>query len=62
MNDANGKELTLVNYKASTITGVEIGKLGHKLWVCVDGVCVLRVQSPEIHLADNRKDEESSRD
>jgi len=35
-------------------TGVQIGTFGHKLWVCVDGQCVLRIKSPEIELTDLR--------
>ena len=39
---------------ADQITGVQIGTMGHKLWVCVDGSCVLRIRSPEIELTDMR--------
>ncbi|KKK60005.1 hypothetical protein LCGC14_3028700 [marine sediment metagenome] len=52
MNDKNGKEIVLQDYKASKTVGVQIGTLGHKLWVCIDGVAVLRVRSPKIKVTD----------
>lgn len=54
-SDKNGKEIVLEDYEAAQIVGVQIGKSGHKLWVCIDGVAVLRVNSPEIVLEDMRK-------
>ena len=53
--DKNGKLIVLQDYHANDITGVQIGHLGHKLWVCIDGVAVLRVVSPTIELEDMRK-------
>lgn len=55
--DKNGKPIVLQDYHANDITGVQIGQLGHKLWVCIDGVAVLRVVSPTIELEDMRKAE-----
>ena len=54
--DKNGKEIVLQDYEAEMAVGVDIGHLGHKLWVCVDGVAVLRVKAPHIHLNDMRED------
>ncbi len=54
MVDKNGKEIDLQDYEASTVVGVQIGTLGHKLWVCIDGVAVLRVNAPEIEFTDMR--------
>lgn len=50
MKDKNGKEIDLQDYEASEIVGVQIGTFGHKLWVCIDGVAVLRVYAPKIVL------------
>ena len=55
--DANGKPIDLVDYKATEIVGVQIGAQGHKLWICIDGVAVLRVTSPQIELTDMRQKE-----
>ncbi len=55
MVDKNGRPLELRDYEAKEITGVQIGILGHKLWVCVDGVAVLRIKSPKIELTDLRE-------
>lgn len=52
--DTNGKPIVLQDYVASEIVGVQIGVQGHKLWVCIDGVAVLRVNSPSIVLEDMR--------
>jgi len=52
MHDKNGKEIVLQDYVATEIVGVQIGTQGHKLWVCIDGVAVLRVMSPKIELDD----------
>jgi hypothetical protein len=54
--DKNGKEIVLQDYEAEMAVGVDIGVLGHKLWVCVDGVAVLRVKAPHINLHDMRED------
>ena len=54
MTDKNGKEIQLIDYEAKEITGVQIGTLGRKLWVCIDGVAVLRIKSPSIELLDLR--------
>lgn len=53
--DKNGRSIILQDYTASQVVGVQIGTLGHKLWVCIDGVAVLRVNAPEIMLEDMRK-------
>ncbi len=53
--DKNGKEIELQDYEASTVVGVQIGTLGHKLWVCIDGVAVLRVYAPRIDFKDMRE-------
>jgi hypothetical protein len=55
MLDKNGKEIILQDYTASKVVGVQIGTLGHKLWVCIDGVAVLRVVSPFIQFEDQRQ-------
>ena len=57
IKDKNGNEIELRDFEANTAVGVEIGHSGHKLWVCIDGVAVLRVKAPEIHLTDMRKGE-----
>ncbi len=64
MKDKNGRPLELRDFEAKEITGVQIGELGHKLWVCIDGVAVLRIISPVIQLDDLRKtlDEEQLTD
>ena len=54
VEDKNGKEIELVDYEAKEAVGVQIGTTGHKLWVCIDGVAVLRVKSPSIVLDDMR--------
>ncbi len=46
----------LKDFNAEAIVGVQIGHQGHKLWVCVDGISVLRVTSPLIQLEDMRDD------
>lgn len=53
--DKNGRTLELVDYHAKEITGVEVGRQGHKLHVCVDECCVLRVVSPRILCNDQRE-------
>lgn len=58
--DKNGKEITCIDYEASEGVGIQIGATGHKLWICIDGVAVLRVKAPLIHLEDNRISTESS--
>lgn len=52
--DKNGKPIDLQDYVASEVVGVQIGSEGHKLWVCIDGVAVLRVKAPVIDLEDMR--------
>ena len=54
--DKNGEELELKTYEAKEGVGVQIGATGHKLWVCIDGVAVLRIKSPVIELTDMRID------
>lgn len=39
---------------ANDIAGIQIDFDGKKLWVCVDGACVLRVVAPLIELEDMR--------
>jgi len=52
MKDKNGKLICLEDYEAKTAIGVQIGRTRHKLWVCIDGVAVLRVRSPIIEFDD----------
>lgn len=52
MNDKNGKKIELVNYEAKKIVGIQIGSTRHKLWICIDGVAVLRIKSPIITFED----------
>jgi len=54
MKDKKGKEIELQDYEATHGVGVQIGHTGHKLWVCIDGVAVLRVKAPFIELEDMR--------
>jgi len=54
MKDKNGKDIVLTDYEAKEGVGVQIGKTGHKLWVCIDGIAVLRVKAPDIQLEDMR--------
>lgn len=56
--DANGKEIVLQDYRAKEVVGVQIGTLGHKLWVCIDGVAVLRVTAPQIDFENFSETEE----
>jgi hypothetical protein len=60
MEDKNGREIELRDFEANKIVGVQIGTAGHKLWVCIDGVAVLRVKSPRIQLEDLRINKDSS--
>ena len=53
--DKNWKEIVCQDYEANIGVGVEIGQTGHKLWVCIDGICVLRIRSPKIILTDFRE-------
>lgn len=55
LKDKNGKEIILQDYESKEVVGVQIGTFGHKLWVCIDGVAVLRVKSPLIELEDMRE-------
>ncbi len=48
--DKNGKAIELQDYDARVAVGVQVNELKDKLWVCIDGVCVLRVNSPVISL------------
>ena len=52
--DKNKKKIELVDYEAKKVVGIQIGSLGHKLWVCLDGVAVLRIKAPCIVLTDSR--------
>jgi len=56
--DKNGRDIELRDFDASEVVGVQIGHCGHKLWVCIDGVAVLRVKSPRIELEDMRIQED----
>jgi len=60
INDKNGKEIILQDYEAIYGVGIEIGHTGHKLWVCIDGVAVLRVKAPFIQLTDMRENHEET--
>lgn len=60
--DKNEKPIKLQDYVASEIVGVQIGTRGHKLWVCIDGIAVLRVTSPKIELTDDRIEKDESSD
>lgn len=62
LEDKHGKPYNLVDYDAHEVTGVQIGQLGHKVWVCVDGVAVLRVRTPLVELMDNRGKEDVDTD
>ncbi len=57
ITDAKDRPIQLRDFDASHVVGVQIGALGHKLWVCIDGVAVLRVNAPEIDLTDHRKED-----
>ena len=57
--DKNGKPIERQDYEAEMAVGVEIGHTGHKLWVCIDGVAVLRVKAPYINLNDMREDKDT---
>ena len=46
---------TQLDLSADEVAGVQIGRQGHKLWVCIDGLCVLRIRSPRIELTDDRE-------
>lgn len=54
--DKNGRAIEVRDYEARKGVGVQIGHTGHKLWVCIDGVAVLRVKSPMLELTDMRED------
>jgi len=54
LTDAKDRPIELRDYDAKEGVGVQIGSLGHKLWVCVDGICVLRVNAPTIDITDQR--------
>jgi len=54
IQDKNGKEIKLEDYEAKEGVGIDIGHQGHKLWICIDGVAVLRVKAPLIKLNDMR--------
>ena len=53
--DKNDKEIVLQDYEAVVGVGVDIGHRGHNLWVCIDGVAVLRIKAPLITLNDMRE-------
>lgn len=53
IKDKNGKEIKLIDYEAKKIVGIQIGATGHKLWVCIDGMAVLRIKTPLITLTLN---------
>ena len=55
LKDKNGKDIVLQDYEAKEGAGVEVGHQGHKLWVCIDGVAVLRVKAPVVELTDMRE-------
>lgn len=49
------KPVELRDLQATEIVGVQIDSGGQKLWVCVDGACVLRVKTPAVHVVDDRQ-------
>ncbi|KKN88418.1 hypothetical protein LCGC14_0249810 [marine sediment metagenome] len=55
ITDAKGRPVELRDFDAKHVVGVQIGSLGHKLWVCIDGVAVIRVNAPTIELVDQRE-------
>ena len=57
-HDAKGRLIELRDFDATEVVGVQIGTLGHKLWICIDGIAVLRVNSPKIELEDMREPKE----
>ena len=61
MRDAYGRNITvnLIDINADEVVGVQIGTLGHKLWVCVDGQALLRIKAPKIEFTDCRPDKEA---
>ena len=48
--DKNKKRIELVDYEAKEVVGIQIGRLGHKLWICLDGVAVLRIKDLSLSL------------
>lgn len=52
--DRLGRPIELRDYDAKQVVGVRIDSLGDKIWVCVDGACVLRVNAPAIEFTDDR--------
>ncbi len=52
--DKNGKEIKLEDYEAKEVVGIQIGATGHKLWICIDGVAVLRIKAPTITLKNEK--------
>ena len=54
MLDADKKEIVLQDYVARETVGVQIGTVGHKLWVCSDGIAVRRVKALKIEFEDLR--------
>lgn len=53
-SETQPQEPELKDYVANEVVGVQIGREGHRLWVCVDGIAALRVVSPSIILEDMR--------
>ena len=51
------KDNKMINKTAIMGTGIQIDNTGHKIWINVDGVCILRVTTPRIEIKDMRKDE-----
>jgi len=49
-------ELRDIN-KTEEVVGIQISPEGHRIWVCVDGQCVLRIKNPsgKVQLTDMRK-------
>lgn len=54
IEDKNGKEIKLEDYEAKEVVEVMISADGHRLWICVDGMAVLRVKAPQLVLDDRR--------
>ncbi len=60
IRDKNGKEIILTDYEAKKVVGIQIGVTGHRLWICIDGVAVLRIKSPSIILDDMRTKQQAN--
>lgn len=50
------ENLELRDFIAKEIVGIQISPESHRIWVCVDGQCILRVKIPtgKVELTDMR--------